>query len=215
MRTRLSEESVALTAFLESLFREPAPEASPAPGPEASPAPGPETSGAPAPAPGEQARAAPAPAGPPTLPDWAGERFEVLYADIGPLELALPLAALSGVVAWPERLSTLPGQASWVLGVSEHLGRRIKVAHTATVVRPAGSPPVDVTYSRIVVLADQGWGLACRGVSDVAALTPEDVRWRLHARQRPWLAGTVVARMTALADAGRLAAWLDAGGPGP
>jgi purine-binding chemotaxis protein CheW len=139
----------------------------------------------------------------------------VLYADIGPLELALPLAALSGVVAWPEHLSTLPGQASWVLGVSEHLGRRIKVAHTATVVRPAGSPPVDVAYSRIVVLADLGWGLACRGVSDVAALTPDDVRWRLNARQRPWLAGTVVARMTALADAGRLSAWLDAGGPGP
>ena len=218
MKTRLSEESIALTAFLESLFREPAPEAPEGPVDEV-PAdevpvdevpvdeiPVDETA-APAPEPGPDPPA-------PGLPPWAGERFQVLYADVGPLELALPLTSLAGVVAWPERMNTLPGQAPWVLGVTEHLGRKIKVAHTATVARPAGSPVVDVDYSRIVVTAGGGWGLACRGVSAVATLTRDQVRWRVQARQRPWLAGTVIERMTALADLDRLSAWLEEGGPG-
>ncbi len=143
---------------------------------------------------------------PEDIPAWANEPFQVMLFKVAGLTLAVPLQTLSGVVEWPGELTEMPGHADFYLGVLQHLGRSVPVVDTARLVFPreklnelVGDDPTE-RITRIVLIDEGRWGLACDEVAEVVTLQAEQVRWRTQRTQRKWLLGTVVEHMCALLD---------------
>lgn len=151
-------------------------------------------------------------------PDWRTQPFDTLLFNVaGSLTLAVPLLGLKGVVKWDGRITQLPGHADWVLGVLARRGRQINVIDIARFVIPANHAAraglsSNRVFKHIVLIGDGAWGLACDEIGDVVKMAPDDVRWRDSGAARQWLAGTVVDRMCALLDVGRLEELLKNGG---
>ena len=150
---------------------------------------------------------APAAAGQP--PAWAGEGFEALLFDVGGLRLAVPLVRLHAVLPWSDRVTGVPGQPAWSMGLTRHRGRSIRVLDTAVLVASGRAAPAAPRPSHLLVVGDGGWGLACDGIGDVVRLRPEEVRWRGLQGRRPWLAGTLMHRLCALLDTDAFADMLE------
>lgn len=153
-------------------------------------------------------------------PDWAEHEFQAMLFKVAGLTLAVPLVDLNGVIEWDEeRITTMPGHAEFYLGLMTHLGKNIPLVDTAKLVLPpekirllAGDDPL-ARLTRIVLINDSAYGLACDDVNEVITLKPEDVRWRTSRTQRRWLAGTVVEHMCALIDASAFASLLKSRAP--
>ncbi len=148
-------------------------------------------------------------------PAWSRHPFQALLFKVAGLTLAVPLVDLNGVVEWrADAVTAMPGHADFYLGLLPHLGKNVALIDTARLVLPADRLPDlagDDPYariSRIVLIQDGYYGLACDAVADVITLQPQDVRWRTSRTQRRWLAGTVVAQMCALIDASAFAQML-------
>lgn len=145
-------------------------------------------------------------------PSWAEHEFQAMLFKVAGLTLAVPLMDLNGVIEWDsERITTMPGHAEFYLGLMTHLGKNIPLVDTAKLVLPpekirllAGDDPL-AHLTRIVLINDSAYGLACDDVNEVITLKPDDVRWRTSRTQRRWLAGTVVEHMCALIDASAFA----------
>lgn len=139
-------------------------------------------------------------------PDWAEGDFQCLLFRVAGLTLAVPLARLNGVVPWDDgNLAEMPNHRAWFLGLSEHHGQRVKLIDTAAVVLPAEryaqlGPADSGRLTKVVMIDDHRWGLACEDVGEVITLTAEAVKWRTEKGRRPWLAGTVIEHMCALLD---------------
>ncbi len=140
-------------------------------------------------------------------PDWSESEFQAMLFNVAGLMLAVPLVDLNGVVEWdPEKITEMPGHAEFYLGLMNHLGVNVPVIDTARLVLPpkkrqelTGDDPT-ARLSRVVLIHDGQYGLACDEVSEVITLQPDEVRWRTARTQRRWLAGTVVEHMCALID---------------
>lgn len=141
-------------------------------------------------------------------PDWAEEEFQAMLFKVAGLTLAVPLVELNGIVEWKdENITRMPGHADFYLGLMSHLGKNIPLVDTARLVLPpdklskfVGENPLE-RLTRVVLINDGQYGLACDEVDEVITLKPDDVRWRSERTQRKWLAGTVVEHMCALLDA--------------
>lgn len=141
-------------------------------------------------------------------PDWIGQELQAMLFKVAGLTLAVPLVDLNGVVEWnEERVTTMPGHADFYLGLMSHLNRQIPVVDTARLVLPenkrkllAGEDPRQ-RITRVVLINDGRYGLACDEVNEVVTLKADAVRWRSERTQRRWLAGTVIEHMCALVDA--------------
>ena len=151
------------------------------------------------------------------VPDWANEAFQALLFKAGGLTLAVPLVELSGVLEWPETISPMPGHADFYLGLVNHLDKSVPVVDTARLVLPqerierfANDDPLE-RVSRIVLIDEGRWGLACDSVAEMVTLSPGEVRWRETRPNRPWLSGTVVEHMCAMIDGAAFASRLAIG----
>jgi purine-binding chemotaxis protein CheW len=141
-----------------------------------------------------------------SIPSWASVPFQVLMFKVAGLTLAVPLHGLNGVVEWTDSLTEMPGHADFYLGILQHMDKSVPVVDTAKLVFPedklkelaAINPASRVT--RIVLINDGRWGLACDEVAEVVNLTADQVRWRSVRTKRRWLLGTVVDHMCALLD---------------
>ena len=140
------------------------------------------------------------------LPSWSEEPFQALLFNVAGLTLAVPLVELNGVVEWTDSLTEMPGHADLYMGILRHLDNKVAVVDTARLVFPsdklktlAGDEPKD-RVKRIVLIGDSKWGLACDEVHEVITLQPDDVRWRTDRTSRFWLLGTVIDKMCALLD---------------
>ncbi len=134
------------------------------------------------------------------------DEFQVMLFKVAGLTLAVPLDGLNGVVEWNDDLAEMPGHAEFYLGILQHLGQRIPVVETASLVFPpdklkllaVAEPRERIT--RIVLIDEGRWGLAVDSVEEVVTLQHDEVRWRSERTQRKWLLGTVVEHMCALID---------------
>ncbi len=218
----LVDEKLALTLFLDSLLREPAPAPVPETGVESRtitetlPASVPIIKEAPVPAAIEAEPITPVveedrpenfqeeevlDAG----SDW-GDEFQVMLFKVAGLTLAVPLEGLNGVVEWKDDLAEMPGHAEFYLGILQHMGQRIPVVETASLVFPPDKlkslavPEPRDRITRIVLIDEGRWGLAVDAVEEVITLEHDKVRWRSERTQRKWLLGTVIEHMCALID---------------
>ena len=213
VRTRTVEPVIALGDYLDALFR-PVQEVAlgepPQAGRQASPAEELVRSLQEEPAPVPDASATPAP---------AGSRLQLLLLDLGGLRLAVPLKALSSIHRLPDKLTQLPHQQPWLLGVYDHHGHKVAAVDTLGLVVPPShrerlrqprveGPPV------VVTVGGGDWGLVCRDTGTVLELEHDEVKWRSDRSLRPWLAGTVKSELCALLDVEAFVQWLEQGAPG-
>jgi purine-binding chemotaxis protein CheW len=147
-------------------------------------------------------------------PSWAAEQFECLLFDVAGLTLAVPLVCLGSIYALAgHELTPLFGQPEWFLGILPSQAGNLKVLDTARWVMPDRYRD-DFKQGLQYVISVQGyeWGLAVHQVSRSLRLDPNEIKWRSHRGQRPWLAGTVIEHMCALLDVSALAELIASGG---
>ncbi|WP_065260750.1 CheW domain-containing protein [Pseudomonas bananamidigenes] len=147
-------------------------------------------------------------------PAWASEAFECLLFDVAGLTLAVPLVCLGSIYSLTgHELTPLFGQPEWFLGILPSQAGNLKVLDTARWVMPDRYRD-DFRQGLQYVISVQGyeWGLAVHQVSRSLRLDPNEIKWRSHRGQRPWLAGTVIEHMCALLDVSALAELIASGG---
>lgn len=147
-------------------------------------------------------------------PSWAAEPFECLLFDVAGLTLAVPLVCLGSIYSLAgHELTSLFGQPEWFLGILPSQAGNLKVLDTARWVMPDRYRD-DFRQGLQYVISVQGyeWGLAVHQVSRSLRLDPNEIKWRSHRGQRPWLAGTVIEHMCALLDVSALAELIASGG---
>lgn len=147
-------------------------------------------------------------------PTWAAEPFECLLFDVAGLTLAVPLVCLGSIYSLAgQELTPLFGQPEWFLGILPSQAGNLKVLDTARWVMPDRYRD-DFRQGLQYVISVQGyeWGLAVHQVSRSLRLDPNEIKWRTHRGQRPWLAGTVIEHMCALLDVAALAELIASGG---
>ena len=147
-------------------------------------------------------------------PAWAAEAFECLLFDVAGLTLAVPLVCLGSIYSLAgHELTPLFGQPEWFLGILPSQAGNLKVLDTARWVMPDRYRD-DFRQGLQYVISVQGyeWGLAVHQVSRSLRLDPNEIKWRSHRGQRPWLAGTVIEHMCALLDVSALAELIASGG---
>ena len=147
-------------------------------------------------------------------PTWAAEPFECLLFDVAGLTLAVPLVCLGSIYPLAgHELTSLFGQPEWFLGILPSQAGNLKVLDTARWVMPDRYRE-DFKQGLQYVISVQGyeWGLAVHQVSRSLRLDPNEIKWRSHRGQRPWLAGTVIEHMCALLDVSELAELIASGG---
>jgi purine-binding chemotaxis protein CheW len=147
-------------------------------------------------------------------PSWAAEPFECLLFDVAGLTLAVPLVCLGSIYPLAgHELTPLFGQPEWFLGLLPSQAGNLKVLDTARWVMPDRYRD-DFKQGLQYVISVQGyeWGLAVHQVSRSLRLDPNEIKWRSHRGQRPWLAGTVIEHMCALLDVASLAELIASGG---
>ncbi|WP_433736612.1 CheW domain-containing protein [Pseudomonas putida] len=147
-------------------------------------------------------------------PAWAAEPFECLLFDVAGLTLAVPLVCLGSIYPLAgHELTPLFGQPEWFLGILPSQAGNLKVLDTARWVMPDRYRD-DFKQGLQYVISVQGyeWGLAVHQVSRSLRLDPNEIKWRSHRGQRPWLAGTVIEHMCALLDVSELAELIASGG---
>ena len=147
-------------------------------------------------------------------PSWAAEPFECLLFDVAGLTLAVPLVCLGSIYSLAgQELTPLFGQPQWFLGILPSQAGNLKVLDTARWVMPDRYRD-DFRQGLQYVISVQGyeWGLAVHQVSRSLRLDPNEIKWRSHRGQRPWLAGTVIEHMCALLDVSELAELIASGG---
>ncbi|MFC3944765.1 chemotaxis protein CheW [Pseudomonas gingeri NCPPB 3146 = LMG 5327] len=146
-------------------------------------------------------------------PHWAAEPFECLLFDVAGLTLAVPLVCLGSIYSLAgHELTPLFGQPDWFLGILPSQAGNLKVLDTARWVMPDRYRD-DFRQGLQYVISVQGyeWGLAVHQVSRSLRLDPNEIKWRSHRGQRPWLAGTVIEHMCALLDVSELAELIASG----
>ncbi|KAF0863630.1 CheW domain-containing protein [Pseudomonas sp. LD120] len=156
----------------------------------------------------------PPPAAVDDRPSWAAEPFECLLFDVAGLTLAVPLVCLGSIYSLAgQELTPLFGQPEWFLGILPSQAGNLKVLDTARWVMPDRYRD-DFRQGLQYVISVQGyeWGLAVHQVSRSLRLDPNEIKWRSHRGQRPWLAGTVIEHMCALLDVAELAELIATGG---
>lgn len=132
------------------------------------------------------------------------EAFQALFLRVGKLNLAVPLVKLNGILKSADvRITRLPGQAPWHLGLIREHGITTHLVDSARLLLPQeylGAAAGEGEYPYFILIDGKCWALGCHSLADVTVLKPAEVKWR-HARTvRPWLAGTVIEKTCAILD---------------
>lgn len=142
------------------------------------------------------------------MPTWAQYEFQALFFRIGQLILATPLVELSRAIKFDKTITKIPGQPSWFIGLLEDHGRKIGILDSGQLILGKGYANkrdlIEQPFKSMLITQDGNWGLACDELLSIGKVRPEQVRWRTHRKQRPWLIGTVIEELTAVIDVKQL-----------
>ena len=228
----LLEQSQALSAYLASLFREPAhlvaesmvaaaTETATPPQIPAGPVPvEPQPQVTPPAVAAVAVEPVPVATETPTIDSLAASGpFASLLVRVDGVRLAIPLRNLFGIRRQGNRLTRLPDSPSWMLGLLNDRNARIQVVDAAALLDAGAGhgPRADDSAAggHVVILAKDRWGMNCETIEHVVKVDPGQVRWRANRSRRPWFAGVLPAELCTLIDVPALVAWLDRGAPSP
>ncbi|MBU2710426.1 chemotaxis protein CheW [Zooshikella harenae] len=139
------------------------------------------------------------------------QALDCLLFSVGGLRLAVPLTELGTVLSVNDYpLTTLVGKPSWFLGVFHYQQQTYNVIDTAQCIMPERYKiNINQAIHYLLVIDNSTWVLAVDNVHESITLSPREIRWRKHKGNRPWLAGTVIAKMCALLNIKALALQLN------
>lgn len=142
----------------------------------------------------------------PVLPDWGLQAFQAMVFKVGELSLAIPLTELAGVIKWrPERVEG-PSANGLYLGHYQHDDQSVSVVDIARLVFAGNrfdyliKTEASQRLTRIILINNAKWGLACDAVYEVITIQPTRVNWRSTRTRRQWLAGTLLDDMIVVLD---------------
>ena len=131
-------------------------------------------------------------------PAWAFPRFQVLTFSLSNISMAAPLDRLNGIIPFPERLTVLPGQSNWFLGLARNRNQNVQVIDLASAIQPHhrlnGGEKSPDTSQYILLIDDGRWGILCNSISTVLTLEPEQVQWQ-RSPHVDFILGTVIDKM--------------------
>lgn len=135
------------------------------------------------------------------IPEWGQRPFQSLPFKVRGMNLVIPLTALNSITEWNQELTLMPGQPDWCMGVLLHRDRRVVVVDMAQLIMPERldrAPETRERGSHILIVGDGRFGFACDRLQSPLLLSKDDVRWRRGEGYRPWMAGTVIERLSVL-----------------
>ncbi|MDF1584548.1 MAG: chemotaxis protein CheW [Methyloprofundus sp.] len=142
------------------------------------------------------------------MPRYAQDEFSALFFKVGNLVLAAPLTDLSRAIKFDGKVTKIPQQPLWFMGLKAELEQKIGILNLAYLIQGknrAGTRDYQQQPFKNVILTEDGqWGLACDELLAIAKLTPEKVRWRTDRQNKPWLIGTVIEQLVVIVDINEL-----------
>ncbi|MDC9728197.1 MAG: chemotaxis protein CheW [Methyloprofundus sp.] len=138
------------------------------------------------------------------MPKYAQEEFSALFFKVGHLILAVPLIDLGRTVKFDTKLTKIPQQPIWFMGLKLDQDKKIGVLNMAYLIHGRSKAEqrsyVEQPFKNIILTEDTNWGLACDEILSIKKITPNQVRWRTDRQRRAWLVGTIVEELVVLVD---------------
>jgi len=112
-------------------------------------------------------------------------------------QLSIPLINLGGVVTRGKRLTLLPGNPDWFLGILQHREINVKVVDTAKILQVNSKQHSE--YQHILIFGDDNWAITCDELGKVIKLNEDDVKWTKPGSKNLFL-GTIKDSLSILLD---------------
>ncbi len=121
--------------------------------------------------------------------------IQCLMFKVGGNLLSIPLTDLHSVVKWQTRLTQLPGEPDWMLGILKHRDNNVRVVDSASILQI--NRTADNLPGFVLVLGDEKWGITCDQIDKVITLNYDDVKWNQNQTNRIAL-GTIRSSLSSL-----------------
>ncbi len=142
------------------------------------------------------------------MPKYAQDEFSALFFKVGNLVLAAPLTDLSRAIRFDGKVTKIPQQPIWFMGLKAELEQKIGIINMAYLIqgksRAGARDYQQQPFANIILTEDGKWGLACDELLSVTKLVPEKIRWRTDRQKKPWLVGTVIEQLVVIVDINEL-----------
>ncbi len=136
------------------------------------------------------------------------DEFQVLFFLVKGVRFAVPLIELGGIYEIGP-LTKIAKHPRWYLGLSDMRGEKISVVDTLSYVKPEDTQ--QHSYQYMIVLNNSKWALGCDVLEGNRIIEKSQVKFRLKAGSRPYLAGIVKKEMCALLHVPALVTMLNQG----
>ena len=144
------------------------------------------------------------------LPTWAEFPFQALTFEIANALYAVPLKDLNGIVPMPQRLTQVPTDIAWFVGLFRNRDINVKVIDVEKLWQPAKQ--TGSRENQVILLIDEGrFGFVVDKVKTIIKLGADDVQWRHSPALQGVLCGSIRTNMATLIDLQALKQGLHAG----
>ncbi len=125
------------------------------------------------------------------------EKFPIqcLMFNVGDNLLSIPLIEIQNVVKWQNKLTHLPNEPDWVLGILKFRDHNVRVVNSAEILQVRRESDQNPGY--IIVLGDKKWGITCDQVDKVVTVYYDDVQWKAH-KVNSMMHGTIRSSLSSL-----------------
>ena len=124
------------------------------------------------------------------------EEFQTLFFTVQGVRFAVPLIDLGNIIECG-KITQIFGKPAWYMGMTDCRGDKINIVDTLLWVKPEIGDSPD-RYPYLISLSRSNWALGCDVLEGNRTLKRSQVKWRVNAGSRPWLAGIVKDQMCAL-----------------
>jgi len=142
------------------------------------------------------------------MPSYAQDEFPALFFKVGHLILAVPLIELGRTIKFDSKLTNIPQQPIWFMGLKLDQDKKIGILNLAYLIQGKSRAEKrcysDNPFKNIILTEDTNWGLACDEIITIKKITPDKVRWRTDRQRKPWLVGTIIEDLVVIVDVNEL-----------
>ena len=158
------------------------------------------------------------------LPQWVQSNFQALSFTVADVVLCAPLSELNGILKVDGKITTLPGQAPWCIGVLRNSNQNVSVIDLTILLKRDVSessqsplanrvgvkhPSIKKGELKYILLTGSGkWGLACNTVDNVMRIEKDHIQWQSHANKKI-IMGTLAEKKIFLLNIDELLTRLD------
>jgi len=142
------------------------------------------------------------------MPSYAQDEFSALFFKVGHLILAVPLIELGRTLKFDSKLTSIPQQPIWFMGLKLDQDKKVGILNLAYLIHGKSRAEKrcysDDPFKNIILTGDSNWGLACDEIITIKKITPDKVRWRTDRQRKPWLVGTIIDDLVVIVDVNEL-----------